>query len=181
MPSGHMSLFAKINEAAAGLRLTYLVIGGHAVIEHGFQRGTEYAALLARKEDRAKWQSLLENLGYRVIHDGATFLQFESREPGEWNVDLMLVPADTFARLLESAKPAHLEGASVVVPSLEHLLSLKIHALKHGQGLRVLKDMTDVAQLLSVNRVDPRADWVRALFEKCADLEHHERIVQLLS
>jgi hypothetical protein len=77
-------------------------------------------------------------------------------------VDLMLVPADTFARLLDSAKPAQLEGASVVVPSLEHLLSLKIHALKHGQGLRVLKDMTDVAQLLSVNRVDPRADWVRA-------------------
>jgi len=69
----------------------------------------------------------------------------------------------------------------VLTTSLEHLLSLKAHALKHGHGLRVLKDTTDVAELLLANRVDPRAPWVRALFESYGDLETYERIVQLLT
>ena len=31
------------------------------------------------------------------------------------------------------------------------MLMLKVHALKNGNGLRVLKDLTDVAPLLLVN------------------------------
>ncbi len=78
----------------------------------------------------------------------------------------MMVPAETFGRLLATAKPATLEGVAVVVPSLEYLLALKIHALKHGRGLRALKDMTDVAQLLYVNRIDLESAWLRELFKK---------------
>ena len=176
-----MSLFAQLKKAAAGRGLTFLVIGGHAVIEHGFQRGTEDADILVCKKDRAIWQELVESLGYRVFNDGGSFIQFESSDLARWNLDLMFVPEDTFSRLQAAAKPARLEGAGVAVPSLEHLLALKIHALKHGRGLRVLKDMTDVAQLLSVNHIDPNADWIRELFSKHADMETHERIVRLLA
>ncbi len=91
----------------------------------------------------------------------------------------MLVPPETFGRLLAAAKPATLEGVAVVVPSLAHLLALKIHALKHGRGLRTLKDMTGVAQLLSVNRIDPKAEWLRELFEKHDDMQLYERVIRL--
>lgn len=60
------------------------------------------------------------------------------------------------------AQPAELEAGGVSGPNLEHLLSLKVPALRRGQALRVLKDMTDVAKLLAVNGVVPRACWVRA-------------------
>ena len=176
-----MSLFNQLNESAGLNGLRFLVIGGHAVIEHGVQRGTEDADILACKDDRHKWQSLVEKLGYKLFHDGGTFLQFESTAESQWDLDLMLVSAEVLDRLLAAAKPASMEGAAVVVPSLEHLLRLKIHALKHGRGLRVLKDLTDVAQLLTVNRVDPNAAWVRALFEKHGDVEIYERVRQLLS
>ncbi len=176
-----MSLFAKLNEAAAGRGLAFLVIGGHAVIAHGFQRGTEDADILACKDERAIWLQLVESLGYRVFHDGGSFIQFEAPDSSEWNLDVMFVAAETFARLRTAAQPAQLEGASVSVPSLEHLLSLKVHALKHGHGLRVLKDMTDVAELLAANRVDPKAAWVRALFERHGDPEIYERVVRLFT
>jgi hypothetical protein len=133
-----MSLFARLTEAAAHQRLPFLVIGAHAVIEHGFQRGTEDADVLGRKEDRACWQTLLIGLGYRVVRDGGSFIQFEAADPSEWNVDLMLVSADAFAKLQATATTAQMDGAEVAVPSLEHLLALTIHALKHGRGLRVL-------------------------------------------
>jgi hypothetical protein len=175
-----MPLFAQLTEAAAGQGLTFLVIGGHAVIQHGFQRGTEDLDLLVCKDDRAIWLTLVAGLGYRLLRDGGSFAQFESPDPSEWNLDLMFVAAATFARLRAGATPAQVEGVTVSIPSLEHLLALKVHALKHGQGLRVLKDLTDVAELLAVNRVDPKTPWVRALFEKHGDVELYERVVQLL-
>ncbi|MBI3879347.1 MAG: nucleotidyltransferase family protein [Verrucomicrobia bacterium] len=176
-----MSLFNQLNEAAAQHGLRFLVIGGHAVIEHGFQRGTEDADILVCKDDRDRWQEVVLQLGYKLFHDGGTFVQYEPSDGAQWNLDLMLVPAETFDRLVSAAKPANLEGAAVVVPSLEHLLTLKVHALKHAPSLRALKDLTDVAQLVSVNRVDPKAAWLRALFEKHGTPELYERVIKLLS
>ena len=176
-----MSLFEQLNREAAAQGLRFLVIGGHAVIEYGFQRGTEDADVLVSKTDRAAWTNTISRLGYKLIRDGRTFLQFESSDPSQWDLDLMMVPVDVFERLLASARPAMLEGAAVVVPSLEHLLALKIHAMKNGTGLRVLKDTTDVAQLLSANRIDPNSVWLRTLFEKHADMKLYERVVRLLT
>jgi hypothetical protein len=68
--SFQMSLFAKLNEAAAGRGLAFLVIGGHAVIAHGFQRGTEDADILACKDERALWlQALFERHGNPEIYE----------------------------------------------------------------------------------------------------------------
>jgi len=174
-----VSLFELLNREAAPQGLRFLVIGGHAVIEHGFQRGTEDADILISRDDRDAWTKIVAHLGYKLIRDGGAFLQFESPDPSQWDLDLMLVPAETFGRLLASAKPATLEGVAVVVPSLAQLLALKIHALKHGRGLRTLKDMTDVAQLLSVNRIDPNSAWLRELFEKHGDMDLYERVIRL--
>ena len=176
-----MSVFARLNDAAAAEGLAFLVIGGHAVIEHGFQRATEDADLLVCKDDRARWIQVVESLGYHVLHDGGNFVQFESRDPSEWPLDLMLVAMETFERLRATSQAAKMEGADVSVPNLQHLISLKAHALKHGRGLRVMKDLTDVAELLSANRVDPRADWVKELFEKHGSTESYERVIKLLS
>jgi hypothetical protein len=176
-----MPLFVQLSEAARDQGLAFLVVGGHAVIQHGFQRGTEDMDILACKDDRPRWLRLAERLGYRVFRDGGSFVQFEAADLSEWDLDVMFVAAETFARLRAEAQAARVEGVGVSVPSLQHLLSLKVYALKHGHGLRVLKDMTDVAELLAVNRVDPRAAWVRELFERYGDLETYERVVQLLT
>lgn len=175
-----MSFFARFNEAAARNQLRFLVIGAHAVIEHGFQRGTEDADILVCKEDRASWLDVVAGLGYRLRHDGGAFLQFESKDPAQWNLDLMLVPSSTFQPMLAAALPANVEGTAVAVPGFEHLLALKIHALKHGKGLRVLKDTTDVAQLLAAKKIDPKSPWLRALFEKHGNTEIYERVIRLL-
>jgi predicted nucleotidyltransferase len=176
-----MSLFEQLSQEAAKSGVRFVVIGGHAVIEHGFQRGTEDADILIRKEDRGVWCEIVHTLGYKMFRDGGNFIQFESNQPDQWDLDVMLVPQPTFDRLIAAAQTATLEGAAVMVPSLEHLLALKVHALKHGHGLRVLKDTTDVAELLLVNRVDPKSAWFRALFEKHGDMQIYERVIKLLT
>lgn len=153
------------------------------MIEHGFQRGTEDADILVSKEQRDLWIEIVRNCGYTLLHDAGTFLQFEPEraEPNRWDVDVMLVPSSAFERLLAAAESATIEAAAVMVPSLEHLLALKVHALKNGKGLRVLKDMTDVAELLKANRVDPKTPWLKAIFERYGDTEMYERIIKLLA
>lgn len=53
-----MPLFTHLKDAAAQSGLRFLVIGGHAVIEHGFQRGTEDADILVCKEDGERWREI---------------------------------------------------------------------------------------------------------------------------
>ena len=176
-----MTFFQNLETEAARRGLRFIVIGGHAVIEHGFQRGTEDADILVSKAKREEWIECVTSLGYRLGHDGVTFLQFDPADPAAWELDLMLVPDEAFGRLLSRARPATLENASVVVPCLEHLIALKVHALKNGRGLRVLKDITDVAQLLQLNRVDMQTDWVKNVFEKYGSTELYEQVVKLVS
>ena len=173
-----MPIFDKLSRAAAEQGLKFLVIGAHAVMRHGFMRATEDADILVCREERPRWEALVRGLGYEVLHDGGTFLQLTPPGGTGWELDLMLVSASTFERMLADARPAQIEGATVLVPSLDHLLALKLHALKNATGLRVLKDLEDVIQMVKANRVDVQAASFRQLVEKYGTPELYERIIR---
>lgn len=176
-----MPIFNQLNRAAVQRGLQFLVIGGHAVMGHGFLRATQDVDLLVSKEDRDRWIQLAQDLDYRLFHDGGSFLQLSPAAGSGWELDLMLVPQPTFQKMVADAKSADLEGTAVLIPSLEHLFALKIHALKHGRGLRLLKDMNDVVELVLANGVDVRSDFFRGLFEKHGDLDLYERVLKACS
>lgn len=58
------SLFNKLVHASDGEHLPFLVIGGHAVIQHGFYRATEDADILVRRSDRAVGSLNSRSLGF---------------------------------------------------------------------------------------------------------------------
>ena len=173
-----MPIFDQLSRAAEERGLKFLVIGAHAVMRHGFMRATEDVDILVQREDRPLWEQLVQDLGYGLFHDGGTFLQLTPPGGVGWELDLMLVPAPTFEKMLAEAQPARMEGAAVLVPSLDHLLALKFHALKNGKGLRVLKDLEDVIQLVKANRVDVSAASFRQLCEKHATRVIYEQLIR---
>ncbi len=59
-----------------------------------------------------------------------------------------------------------LGGKTFHVPSLDHLIALKLHVLKQGLSHRVIKDFTDVTSLAQINAIDITGDKFRALCEK---------------
>jgi predicted nucleotidyltransferase len=173
-----VSIFEKLRDQAAGRGLKFLVIGGHAVMRHGFLRATEDVDILVNKEERTLWREVVGQLGYEVFHDGGTFLQLTPRVGQGWELDLMFVSAPTFQKMITDAIPAEMQGAAILVPSLEHLLALKIHALKHGHGVRGLKDFEDLVHLVTRNGLDIRAPSMRQLFAKHGTVELYERMVK---
>ena len=69
-------------------------------------------------------------------------------------LDLMFVDDSTFGKLSADATEILLAERSVRIPSLRHLIAMKLHALRSGQPHRREKDMGDVLTLMQVNSVD---------------------------
>ena len=173
-----MSTLEHLIGQAIARGLSFVVIGGHAVAAHGYARQTLDLDLLVRDEDRRTWVELLVALGYRVFHEDHAFVQLAPPTAAHWPVDLLLVAEPTFAGVTAEVREVDLGAWRVRIPSLEHLLALKLHALKHARPPRDLKDLTDVVQLADANGLDPRGEPFRTLCLKYATPEIHDRIVR---
>ncbi len=171
-----MVTFADLATEAAENGLRFLLIGGHAVAHHHYPRTTEDTDLLVSSNDRESWLKLAGRFDLTLFHDGGNFLQFTPPESSGWRLDLMLVSASTFDKMAASSESGSLEGQSVRLPSLDHLLALKLHALKHAHGIRVLKDMDDVANLITNNQINVKSPAFRDLVLKYGTAEIYEKL-----
>ncbi len=93
----------------------------------------------------------------------------------------MLVQEKTFAPVLAASQTADFFGVKTRVPSLEHLIALKLHALKNTRMTRFLKDFLDVEYLIRINRLDIKSNNVRDLFDKYGTPDLYDKISQSLT
>lgn len=176
-----MSFFATIHEEAARRHLRFLVIGGLAVNHYGYSRDTSDLDFFISQNDRSQWIELLKHFGYSDHNDGGNFIQFNPPAQNAWPVDLMLVQEKTFAAMLTACQPADLFGVKTRVPSLEHLIALKLHALKNTRMSRFLKDFLDVEYLIRLNRLDIKSKAIRELFDKYGTADLYDKISRSLT
>ena len=171
-----MGPLQQISSDGASRGLPFLVIGGLAVNLHGYSRDTADLDLLIQRDARERWLGLFSELGYTIYNDRDVFLQLSPPKAGAWPVDLMLVREQTFQPMLTAGLTVEMFGANVLIPTLEHLLALKLHALAHGHFGRYLKDYLDVENLVRIHRLDMRSEKMRQLFQKHGTMELYEKI-----
>lgn len=172
-----MNLFAWLDELVQKEGFRFLVVGGHAVNAYGYARFTKDLDLLINREEKERWLGKLYEAGFTLVHDGGNFLQLTAQKGEGEAVDFMLVNALTYQRMEAESKAAQIENRWFRVPSLDHLIALKIHALKHGPPRRGLKDFTDILHLINVNHIDVYGDNFLNLCDKFGDKAIYERIV----
>jgi predicted nucleotidyltransferase len=176
-----VNFFETISEESNKRNLRFLVIGGLAINFYGYSRDTADLDLLIRREDREAWLKLLPEFGYAIYNDGESFLQLLSPEQKAWPVDLMLVREATFSPMFAASHGVDLYGARLPIPSLEHLLMLKLHALKHGRIDRFLKDFLDVEHLIRINKLDIKSENMKQLFAKYGTIELYDKVSAALA
>ncbi|MBU6399518.1 MAG: hypothetical protein KGS61_04310 [Verrucomicrobia bacterium] len=142
---------------------------------HGYSRDTADLDLLISSAKRKGWLTLFSGLGYTVYIDKGAFIQLSPPRQGEWPVDLMMVGEPTFRPMLNQGRAVEIYGTRMIIPDLEHLLTLKLHVLKHANIGRFMKDFLDVENLVRVNRIDLRSEVVRRLFLKYGTAELYEK------
>jgi hypothetical protein len=176
-----MNIFDTLEEISGKDGLAYLVIGGHAVSAYGYSRVTGDLDILVARNDRDAWLASLVKHGFKLFHDGGVFLQTTPPEGCRWPLDLMLVNERSFGELLGGSRVIEQGGNRLRVPSLDHLIALKLHTLKQGLQHRGFKDFMDILSLAQANALDIRSDNFRALCEKYASKAIYERIVAFQS
>lgn len=176
-----MNIFETLEEISAKEGLAYLVIGGHAVNAYGYSRITADLDIMVNCDQRDRWLADLVARGFTLKHDGGGFLQTNSPPGMEWPLDLMLVNSRSFTEMFAASREIQQRGLRLRVPTLEHLIALKLHVLKQELKHRAFKDYVDVLSLAQINAVDVRSDSFRALCEKYGSKQIYERILAFQS
>jgi len=159
--------------------LACLIIGGYAVAAHGHTRATFDVDFLVRQADHDLWFTRLAAAGLRLFGETKVFAQFSQPQGGD-GLDLMFVDDATFARMWQASEERDFGADRARVPCLDHLLALKLHALKQAQAHRTSKDADDVEMLARRNRLNLRDPRYEQLFLKYGTREIYETFLRLL-
>jgi predicted nucleotidyltransferase len=173
-----MGILEILSRARLEPERSFLVIGGYAVNAHGYSRQTMDLDLLIPKDQQHFWKQLVLESGYVVHGSKESFLQFVPVEQEQLPVDFMLVNEPTFSGMYAEAMTASLGGVEVKIPSLRHLIALKLHVLKQGLPHRELRDLYDVFQLVNLNKIDVRSDDFKKLCERYGNSKLYETILR---
>lgn len=158
--------------------LQFLVIGGHAVNAYGERRQTGDIDLLVREAERNAWLDLITSMGYSLFHQHKAFLQFSPPAVEVWPIDVMLVEDKTLDGLLAESEEVNFGGSeNVRIPSIEHLIALKLNVLKQVGRERELKDLADIAALVRIGKLAVKDARFRNLCEKYGTMSIYEKIV----
>jgi hypothetical protein len=157
--------------------LDFIVCGGHAVNAYQVIRKTGDVDLVIRERHASPWREQLVALGYSVFHEDAAFLQLRPPTVAGWPIDLLVVDDTTFDAMARSARPFAFGGVTCLIPSVEHLIAMKLHALRFSGEPRMRKDGVDIVDLAEANGLDLLGDAFRALCDRFADARVYERIL----
>ncbi|MCZ6625611.1 MAG: nucleotidyltransferase [Deltaproteobacteria bacterium] len=162
--------------------LQFIVIGGHAVNAYGERRQTGDLDILVREDDRHLWESFLTSMGYILFHRHKVFLQFRPPDLEVWPIDIMLVDDRTFEGLFAESEEVNFGGTTNVrIPSIEHLIALKLNVLKQVGKARELKDLADIVALVKIGRLDVKDHKFKLLCKKYGTINIYEKIVDAVS
>ena len=154
----------KLVEALDPQRPEALLIGGQALPMYGVERQTVDVDCLASSEGAAKLERVLLAAGYQEAGRSETVVRYRHSSPMLADVDVMLVDEPTYDKLLRDSQEWRTDRSVWRVPSLPHLIALKLHSMKNN-AQRYERDLPDIRNLLQEN---PQALSRADLEELCA-------------
>ncbi|MBV8587171.1 MAG: nucleotidyltransferase family protein, partial [Verrucomicrobia bacterium] len=144
-------------EALRDAGIPFLVVGGHAVVLHGYQRNTFDLDLLVSEARLPQAREVLTRLGYQRYFDSGAFLQL-TPPTNLPPVDVMIVDDSTFERLERFTESRVLDGETIVIPDPKRLIAMKLHALNASSRQNREKDWDDIVGVIrasGLNVEDP--------------------------
>jgi hypothetical protein len=106
----------------------------------------------------------LESHGYRTLHRSTGYSNHQHPQSVKGAIDCVYVRDNTSRRVFAATRILEgPEGRRIPVPSPEHLIAMKVLAMKNDPA-RKYQEMADIRFLLTVPGVD--REHVRAQFEK---------------
>ncbi len=144
------TLIESLADGLSGGNVDVLLIGGHALAAYGVMRQTLDIDFLTAETSAAPFKNILLKAGFGETAGTENFSRLSHPSPLVMDVDILFVDRDTFRRMFEESKTFITGKIEIRVPSLPHLISLKLHAVKNDAE-RKNRDAGDIVELLKAN------------------------------
>jgi len=139
-----------------------VLIGGFAINFYKVTRNTLDVDFLTTKDDFEKIKNSLIEAGY--AENFATDVAIRmSGKTGNIDIDFMIVDKATRSKIIEAGNAVEVVGEKLIIPSVHHLIALKLHAIKNNFKNRILKDLPDVIKLIKLNNIDFKSSDFKSL------------------
>ena len=158
----------------------YLLVGGWAVNGHGVTRLTQDADFLITEDRLTDALAALKRCGYQDRGRSELVVRLFPSTPLHLIIDLMLTNSSTFTKMMQASAEVTIEGCPHRIPCVEHLISMKLHALKQGSEGRRSKDVNDIIDLAREHGVDLHSDHFRELCLRFGDQRVLDYIMSLI-
>lgn len=172
------SIFHLISEISKKTGASYILIGGFAVNYYKLARQTADVDFLIVKDDYEKMEPLLEREGFKKDFTQEVFVRLTSNKPYLMDIDFMFVDKETYDKILKEGKKTKIAGNEFIVPSLNNLIALKLHALKYNFKMRQNKDIPDIINLIKINHLHFKSKEFEELCLKYGTKEIYHEILE---
>jgi hypothetical protein len=153
--------------------IAFALVGALAVHAYGYSRATNDVDLLVRRDDQDRLIGHLERQGFETLHRSEGYSNHLHPDGARGRVDVVYVDAATWDRIAREARHMKLGHREVSVPKPEHLVAMKVHAMKNDPS-RTFKDLADIQYLMTLPGVD--RDEIRGYFEEAGLLERFREL-----
>ncbi|MEK6727236.1 MAG: nucleotidyl transferase AbiEii/AbiGii toxin family protein [Candidatus Omnitrophota bacterium] len=153
-----------------------VLIGGFAVNYYKVARQTADVDFLITEADFEKILGMLKKEGFEVEYRNEIFAGLRGAEGYIMDLDFMFVEESTLDKIIKDSEVASIGQQKLLVPSVQHLIALKLHAMKHNVK-RQYKDLLDIIELIKVNKVNARSVEFRELCLKYGSEELYNKIL----
>ena len=180
IPMNERSVFHLISDLTQEEGVPCILIGGFAVNYHKVTRQTADVDFLITEKNFSKILKFLEEAGYKKGLAQDNFVQLQSSRLSLMDVDFMFVDEATLGKILEEGKQLKIAGQKFIVPSLNHLIALKLHSIKFNPKIRFAKDFPDIVSLIRINGVDIKDKTFKELCLKYGTEEIYCQLLEVL-
>ncbi|MBI5144707.1 MAG: nucleotidyltransferase family protein [Candidatus Omnitrophica bacterium] len=171
------TVFHLISTVCKKINVPCVLIGGFAVNYYKVTRQTADVDFLITKDGYKEILSLLEAEGLKEDYTQEVFARLTTEVPYFMDLDFMFVDKETLDKIIKDGKMVEIAEQKFIVPCLNHLIALKLHAIKHNPKTREFKDFLDIAELIKVNKVDIKSDEFKGLCLKYGTEELYNKIL----
>lgn len=174
----YQNAFHLLSDVSKKTGVSWVLIGGFAVNYYKYTRQTVDVDVLITKQDFQKILDLLEAVGYKMDYSQEVFARLTTNQsPLLMDIDFMFVDEGTLTKIIKDSQKLSIAGYEFRVPSLEHLIALKLHAVKYNPKLRLAKDIPDIINLIRINKIDAKSEKFKELCLKYATEEIYQKIL----
>jgi len=172
----YSTIFHLISSVCSQRNISCVLIGGFAVNYYKVTRQTADVDFLITKDDYDKILNLLEEEGFKQDYAQEVFARLTTEKSYLMDLDFMFVDKETLDKIIKEGKHITIDGEKFIVPSLLHLIALKLHAIKYNPKIREYKDLADIIELIRMNKIDTRGSEFKSLCLKYGTEELYNKI-----